>query len=125
MALPILSLDDAKREVEWKEETMYLPCGCIAERFKAYCVATTRTQLLNDLNENDEDLDTKKAIYASVLRCLYQYSDDELHAHYKGSTREWRDWCNDVALYFMYHAMLFGKGIPSVEVSEEARKNIH
>jgi hypothetical protein len=43
----------------------------------------------------------------SVLRQLYKYDETKLTEHYNQRNQEWRNWCDDVLLYYCFNYVLF------------------
>ena len=116
--LPIIKPTSTKKIGVW--------CGGISTRFKDYIVITSAKEITQSI-KNGEKLDEqeRKRIWVSILRELNRYTDEELNAHYEATDQEWRDWCNDAVLFYAYNAIIFKKGIPSVELSTEQKKTAH
>jgi hypothetical protein len=93
-------------------------CGGIAERFKEYSIISSAKEITGMI-KNAEKLEEKerKHIWVSILRELHKHTDEQLNAHYEAQSQEWRDWCNDAVLFYAYNAVIFKKGIPSMELT--------
>ena len=102
---------------------MALPCNEIHLRFREFKVKTT-DQIIKDGLENGSRHSTEeqKRIYISIARNLLQYSKEELVLQYERNTQEWQDWCNDVALFYIYRFLIFNKYIPIMSLLESDLK---
>ena len=100
--------------------------GSVAKRFKDYCVTTTPACLQGHI-EFVRSLPPikRKHFFAAILRSLHRWTDAELNDHFERITEDWQNWCDDVALYFACNAVLFDKGIPCCQVTDEAASTIH
>jgi len=109
--LPIIKPTSSKKIGVW--------CGGIGTRFKEYIILSTAKEITAQIKSAEKlGEQDRKRIYVSVLRNLNKYTNEELHAHYEATNQEWRDWCNDAILFYAYNAVIFKKGIPSVELSK-------
>ena len=93
-------------------------CGGISNRFKEYSVISTAkeiTGVIKSVEKQDEK--ERKHTWVSILRELSRYTDEELNAHYEATDQAWRDWCSDAVLFYAYNAVIFKKGIPSMELT--------
>ena len=98
---------ETKTEME-APEIIYLMCGDIHPRFKEYCVQTTHKEIMEGFESAQQSsLEERKGIFRSVYVALTKYTDDELNQHWESQTQEWTDWCNDVALFYVYRRLLF------------------
>jgi hypothetical protein len=105
-------------------EVLYLVCKDIHPRFKEYCVMTSHSQIMDGFKSAEaEDLETRKGIFRSVYSALTKYTDEELTAHWEANSQEWQDWCNDVAIFYVYRRMLFETAyIPIVDSPNPAKR---
>ena len=93
--------------------------GGIAHRFKEYAFVTTAKEIddmINKIKKKDEI--ERKRVWVRVLRELHKYTNEELNANWEASNQAWSDWCCDAAIFFAYNAVIFGKGIPSMEITK-------
>jgi hypothetical protein len=97
-------------------------CRGIGERFKDYIIISTPKEV-TDLIEQAEEKDEQESrrIWLGIIRELNRYTDEELNAHYEAKDKEWRDWCTDAVLFYAYNAVIFGKGVPAVEITKEQK----
>lgn len=58
-------------------------------------------------------------LFASSLRNLTQWSNEELHNHWKIQNQEWKDFCEDVIIFYTARAVLMEKPIPIELRSQE------
>lgn len=106
MTNPVIDLE-TQQEMP-APEVLYLVCRDINERFRDYCVQTSHKEIMEgfELAQKD-DLETRKGVFRSVYGALTKYTDEELNAHWENDTQEWKNWCNDVALFYVYRRLLF------------------
>lgn len=99
-------------------EPVCLSGGLVDMRFKEYLVVTTVFELEKGRKKATERSESENLrIYEAVKKNIRKYSDLELNQHYKDTTKSaWGDWCNDVALFFVYRQHLFGVPIPIQDV---------
>jgi hypothetical protein len=60
-----------------------------------------------------------RIIFAGSLRNLTQWTDEELHNHWASQNQEWKDFCDDVAIFYTARAVLMEKPIPIALRSQE------
>jgi hypothetical protein len=109
--LPIIKPTSSKQIGVW--------CGGIGTRFKEYIILSTAKEITAQIKSAEKlGEQDRKRIYICVLRNLNKYTDEELNAHYEATDQVWRDWCNDAILFYAYNAVIFKKGIPSMELSK-------
>lgn len=90
-----------------------LSCKEIHERFKEYAVKTTHVEIKEIVDKALTEPRGKQIyMFRSIFHELIKYSDDELNTHYNNKDQEWQDWCNDVALFYVYRLVLLDKMIP-------------
>jgi hypothetical protein len=93
--------------------------GGISKRFEEYCVQTTPKEITDaTIKAEEKDNVLQKQIWVQLLRNLHKYTDAELNDNWNKANQNWRDWCNDVVLYFAYNSIIFGKGIPAMELTK-------
>ena len=112
---------ETKTEME-APETIYLTCNDIhPPRFKEYCVQITHKEIMECFAGAEKfSLEERKKIFRSVYVKLTKYTDDELYQHYESKNQKWTDWCNDVALFYVYRRLLFETAyIPIVDGPEK------
>ena len=111
---------ETKTEME-APEIIYLTCNDIHPRFKEYCVQTTHKEIMECFaGAEKSSLEERKKIFRSVYVELTKYTEPELNQHYESKTQKWTDWCNDVALFYMYRRLLFETAyIPIVDNPEK------
>jgi len=94
-----------------------LSCAQIHERFKEYAVKTTHTEMKAIIElAMRQAREEQMFIFRSIFRALVKYTDEELNTHYNNKDKEWQDWCNDVALFYVYRFVLLHKLIPIFKV---------
>jgi hypothetical protein len=90
-----------------------LLCKDIDERFKQYVVLTTNKNIIETVTSFD--IMPKERVlssYEGSYRNLIKYTDEQLHSHYKNNTKDWKNWCDDVAIYYSSRLVLYQKIIP-------------
>jgi hypothetical protein len=93
-------------------------CGGISERFKEYSVICCPNQITKTIKIAEKHTEQeRKHIWVSIIRQLNIYTNEQLNAHYEAQNNEWRNWCDDVALFYSYNAVIFKKGIPAMELT--------
>lgn len=98
-----------------------LMCGEINPRFKDYMVKTTHEEIKDMIEGFQRDpVPLVLHVFSSTYRSLTQYTDEEVSDHYNNQTQEWRDWCNDVALFYAARLVLLKKYIPITQIPETA-----
>lgn len=104
-------------------EPVCLNCGLIDARFNPYLVVTVVFEL-EEMREiaQKRSSNNNMHLYVAVKENIMKYSDEELDQHHKNGTAAWQDWCNDVALYFVYRHILFGDRIPIQNIPEGGRE---
>jgi hypothetical protein len=108
--LPIIKPNSKKKIGIW--------CGGIGTRFNEYSIISTAKEITGMIkNAEKQNEAERKHIWVSILRELNRYTDEELNAHYEATDQAWRDWCNDAVLFYAYNAVIFKKGIPSMELT--------
>jgi hypothetical protein len=96
-------------------EPIGLICGGISPRFKDIMIITHPTDLEDCREEAMKKSEPeRRRIWKEVLRNLLRYTDEELDRHREQSTQEWKDWCDDVAIFYAYNNLIFGKGVPAI-----------
>jgi hypothetical protein len=131
----ILSIDEAisqglpilnkKNHNNSSEKNIVLCCDLISPKFKEFLVATSVAEIEDFMkNLEKKPLEKCKIIWVNILRNLVKYSADELTVHYEQNDKEWVDFCNDVMLWYCYNAIVFKKGIPAMEITDEMRQKI-
>jgi len=111
-------------------EPIGLMCGGISPRFKDILIITYPPDLEDCRNEAMKKSETeRRRIWKEVIRNLLRYTDEELDRHREQTTREWKDWCDDVAIFYAYNNLIFGKGVPAIldllpeQIAEADRQN--
>ena len=91
------------------------PCEMINPRFKGYLIETSY-ELIESILEKNKSLskERKSHMMGTVLKNIYQYTDEQLNAHYEAQNKEWNDWCSDVGIYFIVRKLIFDTDIPVV-----------
>ena len=93
--------------------------GGIAHRFKGYAIVTTVKEIDDVIHiiEKKDKIESKR-IWVAILRNLHKYTDEELNSNWEASNQAWSNWCDDAALFFAYNVVIFGKGIPAMDLPE-------
>jgi hypothetical protein len=121
--LPILNKKNHKNS---SEKNVALCCDLISPAFKEFLVATSVAELEEHIERvKSRPLKESKIVWVNILRNLTKYSADELVILYETKNQEWRDFCNDVALWYCYNAVIFKKGIPVCDLTDEMKAKIH
>ena len=112
--LTLTEVNEKKMVYDCNDDTeIILPAYVITDRLKHFFVKTTKKEIDDNiksaLKENNEE---RKKMYASVCREVLKYTSAQLGKHCENNTNEWRDWCNDLLLFFVYNCVVFGKAIP-------------
>jgi hypothetical protein len=90
-----------------------LLCLEIHPRFKEYCVLTTSKEVKETIdNYRKSDKGHIKFVYRESLLNILQYSDEELNNKYTLNSKEWKDWCDDILIFYAVRLLLFDKPIP-------------
>lgn len=97
-----------------------MKCEGIHPRFSDYGVGTTHNVIMS-LIESNKRLSNRELrhVFASSLRNLTQWSNEEIHNHWKTQNQEWKDFCDDVAVFYTIRAVLMEKPIPIELRSQE------
>lgn len=97
-----------------------MKCEGIHPRLSDYGVGTTHNVIMDLIEtakrESNADL---RHIFVSSLRNLTQWSNEELHNHWASQTQQWKDFCDDVAIFYTARAVLMEKPIPIALRSQE------
>ena len=92
---------------------LFMNCGVIDNKFKNYFVETTHGEIMEWMETcedyEDEELACKILSYSSAI---LQYTEEELHTHFKEKNEKWDNWCTDCFLYFCADSFLNDKPIP-------------
>lgn len=94
-------------------ETIYLMCRDINPRFTEYVVHTSNSEILAYMNECGNK--NKKEIafsFVSSYKYITKYTDEELNNHFINKTKEFDNWCTDVAIFYVTRYLLLEKPIP-------------
>ena len=88
-------------------------CTDICPRFSDYHVATTHHQIVDlvEVAKRCSNAELRRT-FVSSLRCLTQWSNEELHNHWKTQSQQWGEFCNDVAIFYTTRLVLMEKPIP-------------
>ena len=95
-------------------------CEGICPRFYEYGVRTTHAEIMDliETAKNSSNAELRH-IFVSSLRNLTQWSNEELHNHWASQTQQWKDFCDDVAIFYTTRAVLMEKPIPISLRSQE------
>jgi hypothetical protein len=95
-------------------------CEGICPRYNAYGVGTTHNVIMELIESNKRASKRElRIIFAGSLRNLTQWTDEELHNHWASQNQEWKDFCDDVAIFYTARAVLMEKPIPIALRSQE------
>jgi hypothetical protein len=105
-----------------EETDVILNCENISKRFKGYFVYCNKALLMSSL-QNSENADDNRGIMISSYQSLTKYSKSELCDLFdnKRDTKEFRNWCDNVPIFFASRFHLSNGSIPIAIVSN--RKN--
>ena len=121
------SIDD-----KYPSDIFYFYCGELSPEFEPFFPAITK-KLFNDFEEtlrsklySDDDEVKTKAIIETLCTIRgtektfnkYRRNVEELTTHAKNGDVEYKNFCNDVILYYAHMRVLFHKPIPLMEYSQ-------
>ena len=111
-------LDKTTKELCLLPDEFVVTCQGISDRFKAYAVLTTDDQIkeLLDIYEHCIRKVTAQA-YRKCFVELTKYTDDDLEFHYQLCDNVWKNWCNDVVIFYAMRYVLFNTLIPISELA--------
>jgi hypothetical protein len=96
-------------------EVIYLTAGVVSQEYKDFCVKTTDTEIKSYLYRISKRNKTQLKIqFSQVYSNLTKYSNETLTEHYKKNNQEFKDWCDDLAIFCSLRLILFNFPIPIV-----------
>ena len=96
-------------------EEIFLNAGVVSPEYNDFLVQTTDTEIKSNLYRISKRNKTElKRQFVQVWANLTQYSNETLTEHYKKNNQEFKDWCDDLAIFCMLRLILFDFPIPLV-----------
>lgn len=94
-------------------QSVIVVCADIHPRFKEYLVRATHNEIVQVCSiYKKQTVENNKLSFLKVSRRLFQYDDDTLDRHYREKTQQWREWCDDVVLFYAVRYILLGRMMP-------------
>ena len=85
-----------------------LCCAVINERFSEYYVMTSKIKFEKLINDGSNESREKQILMFKILHeNINKYTDDQLNKNFNEKNNDWDNWCNDVALFYVYRHVLF------------------
>lgn len=95
-------------------------CEDIHPSLKEYAVATSHHSIQQGVEMAERSPPQMlRHIFVSSLRNLTQWTKEELHSHWESQNQQWKDFCDDVAIFYTTRAVLMMKAIPIILQSQE------
>jgi len=105
-------------------KTLELCCGDISPKFSNYYINVSEKDILNSIEKMiDYAIEDIKTVFASCLREILKYEPSTIHELYLKRSIEWKNWCDDIVIYFICRKKIFGKKIPIARFDEECKPN--
>jgi hypothetical protein len=105
-----------------KPKTLELCCGDISPKFSNYYINVTEDDILKAIQKMiDYPIENIKTVFASCLREILKYEPSTIHEFYVKRSIEWKNWCDDIVIYFVCRKKIFGKKIPIANFDEECK----
>jgi hypothetical protein len=109
---------------EDKPKTLELCCGDISPKFSNYYINVSEDDILKSIQKMiDYPIEDIKTVFASCLREILKYEPSTIHEFYVKRSIEWKNWCDDIVIYFVCRKKIFGKKIPVATFDEECKAN--
>jgi hypothetical protein len=97
------------------EKECVVVCKEIDERFKEYFIKTEHKEIEKLVEMMmAKDRNEQYRIFASSYKMLTKYDDKTLDGHYTNDTQQWRNWCDDVVIFYSVRLVLLKKLVPIV-----------
>jgi hypothetical protein len=95
------------------DDIVYLECSEIKEEFKCFLIETTINKLTkNHKGVADDSFEDVMAIYIGSSSFLQRYTKEKLVELHNRDDANWKNWCDDVMLFYISRNILFNKPIP-------------
>ena len=105
-------------------KTLELCCGDISPKFNNYYINVSEDDILKSIQKMiDYPIEDIKTVFASCLREILKYEPSTIHDFYVKRSIEWKNWCDDIVIYFVCRKKIFGKKIPIANFEEECKPN--
>ena len=91
-----------------KIRELTLCCAVINERFSEYYVITSKDKFEKLISDaSNESRENKILMFKILHENINNYTDDRLNKNFNEKNNDWDNWCNDVALFYVYRHVLF------------------
>ena len=105
-------------------KTLELCCGDISPKFNNYYINVSEDDILKSIQKMiDYPIEDIKTVFASCLREILKYEQSTIHDFYVKRSIEWKNWCDNIVIYFVCRKKIFGKKIPIANFDEECKPN--
>jgi hypothetical protein len=96
-------------------------CGDISPKFNNYYINVSEEDIINTIKKIETSpINDVKTVFASCLREILKYEPSTIHELYANQRQEWKNWCDDIVIYFACRKKIFGKKIPIASFDEES-----
>lgn len=103
-------------------KTLEICCGDINPKFNNYYINVSENDILESIQKIiDSPLGDVKKVFALCLREILKYELSTIHEFYLKRSIEWKNWCDDIVIYFVCRRKIFGKKIPIANFDEECK----
>jgi len=109
---------ESNRNLKISKEDIILSCAEIDKRFDKFFVITSDDEIRQLLNKAKDETDklrlhfVKKRCYDSITK----YSTEELKEIFNKQNQQYRDWCDDVAIFYVYRLFIDKQPIPIIKL---------
>jgi regulator of sigma D len=101
----------AQAKFQEKGEKLILPAKYVNERLKEYGILIVDQagfmKCVRQLKDKSKEQILPKLM--AITRNIMKYSDEELNEHYKANNQEFKDWGDDIILFYIHRAAMDDK----------------
>ena len=101
----------AQKKFAEKGKKLIIPAKYVSERFHEYGILIIDTAIFTECwnrLKGKEKVETIPILMA-ITRNIMKYSDEELNEHYKASNQAFKDWGDDIILFYIHRAAMDDK----------------
>jgi len=100
-----------------------IDCGDISPKYCNYFINVSKKDIIDGIKRTEKSSMMEiKIVFGSCLKEILKYEQSILHQHYMDKTEDWKNWCNDIVIYYICRKKIFGKPIP-ISCFDESNDN--